>query len=321
LFCLFSSIFCQESYNVTVSWDGGLPKCSNCGPASKYACSAGIGHWNKGIQLFQDPSGGTSGLLLTSMTATLYGSYSCSSASPVTVQLSLNGDLIDVLPVTGSVLCKCNTCDGPVQFSTTEWLGGAPHYKYGAANAFQVTLLTPGNSICLNRAELSLTFSQPEYKTAYTRVNYISSQSSACPLCAGTGNYSSTSFFDWNSGIQNFNDPVPSGNIVISVYATIYGVYPYSGSVNVTLLLAGNTIGVATITGGGSNVCNSCQGGITVGNGNVYQTGWPGYAYGSSNQLKVSAPYSYYVSFVDLVFQYYPNGFVLGRTGKASITP
>jgi len=103
------------------------------------------------------------------------------------------------------------------------------------------------------------------------------------------------------------------------MYAVMYGVYPYTGDVNISLAIQGNLVGLVSITGtGGNSVCNSCQGGIMIGNSNVYQTGWPGYAYGSTNQIKIGVAYSYYVSFVDLVIQYYNNNSTLDRT-KVSI--
>jgi len=266
----------SKNSSVVLYWNGGLPVCQNCGNPGQYACSSGVGKWNEGKQSFLDP-GPASGYRLTAATATLYGSYGCSSSSPVLVKVELEDDIIDVFPVTGTKLCQCNTCDGGKSYATTAWEGGAPHYKYNSKNTLKVTVLTPGNSICLNRVELNLTFTIPVVKYINQRINYTSANADkTCLICNYGGMYSCNTLNDWNSGVVSFKDMIPKDNLIISAYAIVFGSFGFSDTHNLSASIQGILVGSEWITGN-NMICNGCIGGQDLYNGAMYQTGWPNY--------------------------------------------
>ncbi|HCP46744.1 MAG TPA: hypothetical protein DIU15_11915, partial [Deltaproteobacteria bacterium] len=101
-----------------------------------------------------------------------------------------------------------------------------------------------------------------------------------------SGDYSG----DWGLGQRSFVDPVPAGNQVTHVSATLYGVLQCIDSLNpflintTTLLLSGTAIETIGITG--NCACGNCQ---SHNFSAASPAGWVGYSYGGSNTVSIVA--------------------------------
>ncbi len=101
-----------------------------------------------------------------------------------------------------------------------------------------------------------------------------------CQICGSLDFSCSNGFGGWNNGLQYFNDPVPAGNVVTSIEATLYYV---AGFVQASFYLDGEFQGPISLTNNG-DACGQCLF-STVNMSGTFSS----YVYGGSNELQVAA--------------------------------
>jgi Secretion system C-terminal sorting domain len=101
-----------------------------------------------------------------------------------------------------------------------------------------------------------------------------------CPVCGTLDFACSNGFGGWNNGKAYFNDPVPAGNVVTAIEATVYYV---SGNVQASLYLDNEFQGSISL-GNNGMACGGCL----LSTVNMSGT-FSSYVYGGSNELQVLA--------------------------------
>jgi len=302
--------------SVTLYWSGGIPQCSNCGSPGQYACSGGIGKWNNGTQVFRDPSpdrGQTH--VLTSVTALVYASVSCTAANSRTMlMLTLNDQVIDVKTNTSSNMCQCNTCDGAIPFASNIFSGGVPNYIYNGLNNVQLRVVD-NNFVCVNRIELTLSFSIPDAPTESVTVPFRESRPNpSCAICNTGGHYACSGNSGWNGGQVIFEDPLPEGSVLLNAAVRVFGfLFTSHANPNVSISASLTGVPVGTIYSNAvvspSSPCDSCSPALTLATSTWYQNGWPGYVVGGNNTLTVAPGGDGHtvicISFVQVSLKYY----------------
>jgi len=306
--------------SVSMYWWGGIPTCSNCGDQGEYACSFGIGEWNNGTQIFQDPltklikaGAAAPNYVLSSINATIFGSYGCVAYDYTRIRASVQGQFLDITGWRPTTLrCKCNTCNGDITFtSSAMYPGGIPGYLYGGNNTITFDILQ--NSACLSSVTVNLTYTVPvSTRIQYGHVLALGSGSPDQEIC---GVYVANSFCptDAASVSFRFQDPLPPGTVLIQANARVFGVWKVNDQALWTLGLGSQSTPVGTFTLPDYSSLTSwsvCSGSADTGPSEVYQGGWPGYSYGGTNTLTLS-PADHYETrkncfgFVELSLTYY----------------
>ena len=121
-----------------------------------------------------------------------------------------------------------------------------------------------------------------------------------CAICGDQDYACSGPYGDWNDGQATFVDPLPSGDVLGGVIATIQGVGEDSST---RIWLSGDPVGGSQLVASPFD-CEACQPTTFTALGGV----WPGYVYGGTNTLWIdtSANPEICVSRVELLLYHGP---------------
>ena len=282
----------KGSYLVHFNLSGGLSLCTQCGAAGAYYCT-NAPLWT-GLFNFTDRT--PVGSVVVGYQFSTQGSYGCNGG-----QSSFQG-IINAVQVLATIfaesssdLCQCNTCDGIL---SSPQVGPLPYgdsaINLRETNTFHLNSIS--DAACLASITLEVFYAPPPLALP---VVTVSGSFTAQPH----GSCGFPSSFLQDGVIFNFNDPIPSGNILLTL--TVEYFFVFADKSNYTLTTSLQSIPV------GSNLmayteCSS----IFLSSSKIYQDGWPSYIYGGTNSLSVASSVStteLELSFVTLSLVYVPN--------------
>lgn len=254
---------------------------------------------------------------MTKVQVDVLGSFACQNSGINDIQVQVNSDTVNILSASPTYQCACSTCDGKISF-VSENDYGIP-FNFRANNTLTITPLY--NVICLNSATLTVTFAKDQLGlTAITkRATYYSGfTSTASPGQCGVTTY--VQVYDYPRTFSfYFIDPLPKGSVLVSATFDLYGRFfstscPDNQTLSVSLGLAPaltETLIRPTLSlPMNPNNCQTagCDGFWRFPQDTLYQNGWPGYNYGTTNYVNIvnASPKVAGVAFVDVRLWYIP---------------
>src|SRR3989338_2693344 len=274
------------SYSAAFAFSGGVSFCTQCGSPGMYACSD-KSSWTGGNLTFLDqtPSGNT----ITSFLLTTTGSYACGSGiSSLMIGAVQNTAITTAIAAPTTNHCACNTCDGAVTVSSSEFPWGFA-LNYGGKNTFSLSVFN--NPACLDETTLTAYYkpSAPYYATGIT----VNSPSNDPSVICGRGGALFCSITS-TCTILSFNDPLPKGSLLISATVNIFGnFFPRSPSCADSrqgyVTFAAQTFSPTSISN--SDSCfntNSCSAPWSNSSPSLYENGLAGYRYGASDSFTLT---------------------------------
>jgi len=312
--CLLPAAFAQGVLyrERSFTFSGGFTGCTNCGGGDAAFSCSNLPSWNGGVQkftIYDVPNG----YALTNVLVKIKGSYNCQSGSEASlVNVTLNGQVVDTLTVSGANQCKCGSCDGEITFTNRFFQGGFPGFNNYGTNILQITPVN-GNDICLSSAVLNMTFTIPQRKTAVAVASYNSTgsawqncQSPRVSGCFNLGQYTNSiaSGCCWQFADLAFQDPVGNKGRVISVDVEVFAGWSSSSYSKTAEVKVNDQLIEAKVVGtwGTTGSCQFCQGSKLFETPQPFMFGYPNYVSGGRNVVRVS-----------MRSQYTVNPFVVGQ--------
>ena len=239
------------------------------------------------------------GYIVTGIQVDILGSYACQSTGVNDIQVMVNAETVNILSAAQTYQCACSTCDGTISFVSNNPYGFP--FNYLADNTLSITSLY--NVICLNSAVLTVNYTKDQLGLTPVTVRtslYTGSTGTASPGECGMTKYVQVSYY-LNSIYFQFFDPLPSGSALVSATFDLYGrffgtscssprtLYVTMGlapSISQTMSIPNTTLPLST------NHCQiaGCDGYWRFPQQTLYQNGWPGYNYGTTNYVQIYNP-------------------------------
>eukprot|EP01094_Clydonella_sp_ATCC50884_P018915 TRINITY_DN3594_c0_g1_i3.p1 TRINITY_DN3594_c0_g1~~TRINITY_DN3594_c0_g1_i3.p1 ORF type:complete len:234 (-),score=19.20 TRINITY_DN3594_c0_g1_i3:80-781(-) len=230
---------------------------------------------------------------------------------PTMVQLELNG-----FPLTARQYnsqgseCTCDSCDGSWIFDEKIPKNvRVPGYNIGGENNVSLTVID--SVACLSSFSLSLSYDIDDIPFQMTSaVQSQPTTSATYKICSATlGQFSHVTGGSYV--VVTVEDPVPPGSKLLALSVSILGQY-WCGSDNQTLSAEVNDVDIASRSWenpyyyGETCTTDGCDGTYWLEGNKIYQNGWPGYNYGTTNNFRLSANSELYINRFIAYFSYYP---------------